>query len=1339
MQKTTLQLVAIFILLGWGTTLYGQEQDCPRIDCGTIFANAEFGTNLVFCEGDTVTLTNTSEPGYDLFIVDWADGTVDTLDNYGTFVHAYENVFEDTCTNRRTFNIQFQGLSYCDEGFTCATLFYPVRIDPPVLADFEVAASACVGQDIGIVNTSCNADSYEWDFGDGNTSTDVNPGHAYSEPGVYTICLTAFGVVCEPDIECKTVLVVDPPSSSFTADGLGGAGGNVVCEDEIVTFSSTSELATTTIWSITPGQNDTTLWCYTDSTMTRFSDSISILFKEVGTYTIELIGSNACGDTIQELIVEVQDTPAIALEPPIPGCDSLRVVLADLNFGVSGPFNNVSWVFENADIEGSNQQDFGSILFNESGRIIAIVEGDCGTARDTVEAIVEIPQPLSLAGNPTQYCRGSSPDTLRANLPGGIWSGNGIINGSIGLFDPGEAGVGVHELSYVFVGVACVDSATITVEVTPSASIMLSPLDLCEDAPPTLLTASPPGGTWSHPHISPAGIFDPTSSGPGLFRPRYEFIDSNNCRVQRRTNVQVARLPEIMATDSALTCFLDAPLDLLDFGQVSVDSVGGDFQCQLNGVDLVDCSFNPDELGLLPFNFYQAELTYTYEECTVQRDFLLEVTENPPLTLDPLDTICINLDTFRLAANLEGGIWSGPGIDSISGLIDLSVAGGGTHQFTYSFEPDGTCEQIASQEVSIDDPNVIINVGPDEAVCEGVASTHILSLASPDGGRWSGPGIIDPSLGRIDLDSLIPGEVYTYNYTFTSASSDNCLATRPKTLTYHPRPDPNVVVDGLLCLNETLTFTTNNNTNNFSCQWDFGDGSTSTDCSPSHVYTEPGTYTITYRVEESHTNSLAITCSADTSFTISVVSPPQPAFILDSLEGCAPFSLGITDNSIGEGASQVWCIGEDTIVGSLPTDYILDNFIDDTWVTVSLKMNNFCGTRITEDSILVKPYPQVNFGFEFDDGCSPFTPDIRNVTIGNPVTWFWDMGQGTIGTDSLPPVVTYTTPDDSVSTYDITLISANACGRDTLVQTISVFPPNVEAFIGLDTVSGCGPWQFSPQSFSTPGAAIAWEVYNPSGLLVGTSSSAEPVFDLFDIGMHTIILLADGCGVDQDTAFFEVLPSPPVSFNHPPQVCLGEPLSFTNTSPSLSGGVWDFGDGTTSEQLNPTHMFDSVGTYTISFTGFSQLNNCPATVVSEVEVVGLPQTAFIPLDTADCSPFFVSFQNNSQALGPAVYTWDFGDGSNTTNETNPSHFYLDPGDYTVTLEVTDGNGCQHDTSFNFIRVHPDPVSAFELANPPVCTGDSLRIFNNSLGATSFFWRWGDEDFTGAEFPLLPAG
>ena len=64
-------------------------------------------------------------------------------------------------------------------------------------ANFTVSNNGCIGPcAIVFTNQSSGATSYEWDFGDGNTSSEINPTHSYQSPGTYTVKLTAIVEGC---------------------------------------------------------------------------------------------------------------------------------------------------------------------------------------------------------------------------------------------------------------------------------------------------------------------------------------------------------------------------------------------------------------------------------------------------------------------------------------------------------------------------------------------------------------------------------------------------------------------------------------------------------------------------------------------------------------------------------------------------------------------------------------------------------------------------------------------------------------------------------------------------------------------------------------------------------------------------------------------------------------------------------------------------------------------------------------------------------------------------------------------------------------------------------------
>lgn len=154
-------------------------------------------------------------------------------------------------------------------------------------------------------------------------------------------------------------------------------------------------------------------------------------------------------------------------------------------------------------------------------------------------------------------------------------------------------------------------------------------------------------------------------------------------------------------------------------------------------------------------------------------------------------------------------------------------------------------------------------------------------------------------------------------------------------------------------------------------------------------------------------------------------------------------------------------------------------------------------------------------------------------------------------------------------------------------------------------------------------------------------------------------------------------------------VCLSDQTIFTDQT---TGGVpaatpppysynWDFGDGVgSSTQQNPTYTYANAGSYntTLSATDFASPAPQSDSETKAVNVWAKPTVNF-SASQSTCPGMAVTFTNSSSAGLPnggqiGSYLWDFDDGT-TSTETNPTHNYSTPGDYTVTLTATDTNSC----------------------------------------------------------------
>ena len=172
-------------------TLLGETaDDVPRSDCLPL-PQVQWPQAETICVGrNSVRLQVTPPRGadYDYLLVYWGDGRTDTLTTDENLIHTYGTVpgNELTIEVRAYGRCQNEGMVY-----NSAVRTYPVV--RPAVADFQVATGlegeVCVGDPVAFTANSPNAETYQWAFGNGQSSTEANPQVRYAEPGLYTVTL----------------------------------------------------------------------------------------------------------------------------------------------------------------------------------------------------------------------------------------------------------------------------------------------------------------------------------------------------------------------------------------------------------------------------------------------------------------------------------------------------------------------------------------------------------------------------------------------------------------------------------------------------------------------------------------------------------------------------------------------------------------------------------------------------------------------------------------------------------------------------------------------------------------------------------------------------------------------------------------------------------------------------------------------------------------------------------------------------------------------------------------------------------------------------------------------
>ena len=189
-------------------------------------------------------------------------------------------------------------------------------------------------------------------------------------------------------------------------------------------------------------------------------------------------------------------------------------------------------------------------------------------------------------------------------------------------------------------------------------------------------------------------------------------------------------------------------------------------------------------------------------------------------------------------------------------------------------------------------------------------------------------------------------------------------------------------------------------------------------------------------------------------------------------------------------------------------------------------------------------------------------------------------------------------------------------------------------------------------------------------------------------------------------------------------------VHFVNISEFANDYFWDFGDGENSSEENPTHIFYEDGTYTVTL--YASNSNCSEyQIFSDVVVIVTPVAASIQFEQTDfCKPVTIQFFDVSGS-NVTSRQWTFQGGNPATSTaTNPTVTYQTAGIYDVTLSVHNSQYSNTIVLNDTVVVGTTPVADFTYQ----INGSTVSFTNNSAGASSFNWLFGDGSTSTLENP-----
>ncbi len=230
-------------------------------------------------------------------------------------------------------------------------------------------------------------------------------------------------------------------------------------------------------------------------------------------------------------------------------------------------------------------------------------------------------------------------------------------------------------------------------------------------------------------------------------------------------------------------------------------------------------------------------------------------------------------------------------------------------------------------------------------------------------------------------------------------------------------------------------------------------------------------------------------------------------------------------------------------------------------------------------------------------------PDDNIVQITNnsnsAVGWeyLWDFGDGNTQNVREPLTHQYNEP----GSYQVSLTISNAFCSANLSRSVIVNPSDPVVDFTADPRTGCRPLivSFTDQSVNTDNSTYRWDFGD--GV---TSNEINPLHTFSKAGTYTVTLYAENTSGGSDTEtkefYIEVLPTPIADFIANPTTVFipDQEVFFRNLSMNADRYEWDFGDGTTSTELNPSHTYDTEGKYGVSLIAQNSLG-CADTLAYE--------------------------------------------------------------------------------------------------------------------------------------------
>lgn len=1166
--------------------------------------------------------------------------------------------------------------------------------------------------------------SWDYDFGDGGSSTAQNPRYTFTKPGTFKVEMTVY----DGSVYSKYsvyILVRKNPAANFTSSK------NSYCPGELVSFTNTTTPGDTTV--------KTTAWDFGDGNVTNSNGNVSKTYNNAGNYTIKMtVRDNFnCASTISKtafITVNPKPTPTFSYIAKY-SCVAPQKVNFSNNSG-----NSVSYVWDFGD--GNTSTIAAPIIFYNTAKTYTVkltATSDKGcVASSSTNIVVNFGKiKADFSTSAPAGCIPFDPKFKNTSLPSGakfdyLWDfGDGTKST---LENPTKiiSKTGTYQVKFRIKGdgAGCADSIvkTILVSDKPKATLSLKDTLKCDGEMINVFKVASPSTidnyTW---------FIDGKNIDTKVDTLQYEFKRTGEYKVVVLLKdvagcQQTYQFPKVVLQHILGGFFMNEPGGCIPYKPIIIDTsnskIPSPFQYLWddgNGntynTQIPNVIYNKEdtfELKLKIRDKYGCEdeaWNYVFVGHKVKPSFSINkysICNNEDITMT-------NTTPDSLRKQVHKWIWEFG--NSKSGQEERFV----THIRDYpkKYSPllitiNNECRDTCIKEDSVNVKPVLADFIYTFDTCfSNTGKLKHTSVIATDF-TWVLPG------GKTSKDTVIYHKFTPFIkekfFIYASNRLTGCFDTLMQEIS-PPVSTSNILATKITSCTPQIYKFENFQTHSYRSHWDFGNGDTSAARdSLRYSFNLPGRYTIKL------TGWDIRSCPYVSQKTILVDGPTAGGKIWPE-RGCLPLKIQLIDSfSYGKIKRKYWKFEDDPqwIKASNKSDtinYTINSMplSGDSFFHVELYVEDSNGCKSTRVFKLRPSGPRAGVQVTSETRCDAkefsFNASLDSASAYFPVSIKWTLGDGKQeNTDKFKYIYS------KGGKYNVKLAITDGMGCQFEEGfTVTTSDPEILAKISTDQTNAvCPPLlsNFKSLSISDPNSPIVSHQWDFGDGTYSTLTNPSKIYTL--PGNYTISLTvknAAGCSNTAKIPNYIHLGGPIAIYKYAPlSACQNLKVNFSAQTTANTVVEWDFGNGHTSNSNTASYQYDKQGIYFPKIL-LRDSGGCTTVIVPKdsIQILPVPKAAFsIPTNCLDDSIHFKNLSLSNIKSNP-LYQSSWLIDTAKMDSKDATWKFQQRGIYGVRLAIKNQFGCEDTASRSMVIAKPK--ADFQLRADKLCLGDTLDIID----------------------------